>query len=183
MFGLGTSGLMTAVLVALAIVQLYLPTLSPFIILYPAVWLGAFVGGPIAGGAALLVALAFVVFRQTALGDGQLDGWELLALLAFAGGAGAGIAIVHLYQTAVARLNRERSRLRAALKAASAAVWEIDPRGQLFWDENFYSLVGLDPQTTPPTTGNFLAMAHPEDRERMASAPREIDGASVTEQA
>jgi two-component sensor histidine kinase len=45
----------------------------------------------------------------------------------------------------------------------------------LFWDENFYNLVGLDPQTTPPTTENFLAMVDPRDRERMAAARRAID--------
>jgi PAS domain S-box-containing protein len=61
------------------------------------------------------------------------------------------------------------------LRAANAAVWEINPAGELFWDENFYALVGLDPQTTPPTTENFLAMVDPRDRERMAAARRAID--------
>jgi PAS domain S-box-containing protein len=170
------AGIVTAGVLAAAIgLQLLFPALPPFVVLFPAVWLAAFVGGTIAGAGALLVALAFAALRQSAFGDGVLDRWELLSLVAFAAGAGLAIAIVHLYQATLRRLNRERVRLRAVLRAANAATWEIDPKGELFWDENFYALVGLDPQQTPPTTENFLAMVHPEDRERMAAARRTID--------
>jgi len=166
----------TAGVLTIAIgLQLLLPALPPFIVLFPAVWLAAFIGGTITGVVALLVALAFAALRFTALGDGALDRWELLGLVAFVSGAGVAIAIVHLYQAAVRRLNRERVRLRAVLRAANAATWEIDPKGELSWDENFYALVGLDPQVTPPSTENFLAMVHPEDRDRMAAARRTID--------
>jgi PAS domain S-box-containing protein len=172
----GVADLLAAIVLGVAIAaQLLFPTLPPFILLFPAVWLTAFVGGPIAGGVSLLVSLAFVLLRQTAFGDGKLDLWEGLGLLAFTAGAGLAIGIMHLYQQAVARLNRERMRLDAALRAANAAIWEINPQGRLFWDKNFYALVGLDPQNTPPSTEAFLAMVHPEDRERMAAARRAID--------
>ena len=63
-------------------------------------------------------------------------------------------------------------RLRAALEAAKAAVWELSPEGKLYWDENFYQLVGLDPSETPPSTETFVAMIHPEDRPRLTEARR-----------
>lgn len=170
------SFVITSAAVALAIgLQLLIPALPPFIFLFPAVWLAAYFGGATAGTAAILIASVFTVARQTAFADGQFDRWEGLSLLAFLGGSGLAVVLVHRYQAALRRLDRERLRLRTVLRAANAATWEIDPKGRLTWDENFYALVGLDPQVTPPTTDTFLAMVHPDDRERMAAARRAID--------
>jgi two-component system CheB/CheR fusion protein len=93
----------------------------------------------------------------------------------FVAGGALSVAIVHLHERAVARLSRERGRLQVALEAARAAVWELSADGRLFWDENFYRLVGLNPKSTPPDTPTFLAMIHPEDRQRMAEARRLMD--------
>jgi PAS domain S-box-containing protein len=91
------------------------------------------------------------------------------------GGAVLAIAIVDRHHESLLRLARERERLKAALAAAKAAVWELSPDGKLYWDENFYRLVGLTPEKTPPATSTFLEMIHPEDRPRMAEARRLMD--------
>jgi two-component system CheB/CheR fusion protein len=105
----------------------------------------------------------------------MMTAWEiaLLASVAFVGILA--IVNVHLYGRTVGRLERERRRLQAALHAANAGIWELSPDGRLFWDDNFYRLVGLEPGATPPSTDTFLAMIDPADRERMAEARRLMD--------
>ena len=93
-------------------------------------------------------------------------------LASFLVAGGLSVFIADRYQRAVSRLTRERTRLQAALEAASAAVWELSPNGKLYWDEHFYRLVGLDPSETPPATATFLEMIHPEDRPRLSEARR-----------
>lgn len=165
-----------AVLVIAGLAQLLLPTLPPFIILYPAVTICTFLGGTIVGTFCLIAAIGSTLVRWIHAAGGHAPGlWEIAALLAFAAGGALSIAIVGAYQRTALRFRQERQRLKAALTAANAAVWEIDPQGRLSWDENFYRLVGLDARTTPPTTEAFLAMVDVEDRVRMADARRAID--------
>ena len=166
---------LSALFVAAAIAfHLLLPALPQFVLLLPAILLAAFIGGTWIGGAALLAATLFAVLNRL-MQAGALTAWDMAALACFLGAGILSIGVVDLHHKAVNRLNRERHRLRAALDAAGAALWELSPDGHLFWDENFYRLVGLDPATTPPATPTFLAMIHPEDRERMAEARRLMD--------
>jgi PAS domain S-box-containing protein len=163
-----------AVLVTAGAVQLLFPQLPPFVVLYPAVAVCAVLGGVAAGVLGVLAALAFAVAR-TAATAWPPDAWALAALLAFALGGSILVAVVAAYQRASSYFRHERQRLKAALQAANAAVWEIDANGKLTWDENFYRLVGLEPHTTPPTTEAFLAMVNADDRSKMAAAREAID--------
>jgi PAS domain S-box-containing protein len=64
-------------------------------------------------------------------------------------------------------LRESEERLRLALRAANAGVWEWDVRaGQTFWSEEFLALYGFD-STTPRSYHRWLDALHPEDRERM----------------
>jgi PAS domain S-box-containing protein len=165
-----------AVLAIAGLAQTLLPALPPFVILYPAVTICTFLGGTFVGAFCLIAAVGFTLARWIHAAGGEAPGpWEIAALIAFAAGGSLSIAIVGAYQRTALRFRQERQRLKAALTAANAAVWEIDPEGRLSWDENFYRLVGLDPRTTPPTTEAFLAMVDAEDRQRMADARRAID--------
>jgi PAS domain S-box-containing protein len=168
--------IIATLLVAAAIaVQLRLPQLPPFIALPPAVLLAAFLGGRWTGAAALTIATLSVLLERVAEPAAALGPWDLAAMAGFVAGGILSIAVVDLHHKAVARFSRERRRLKAALAAAHAAVWELSPDGRLFWDENFYRLVGLDPAATPPATSTFLTMVHPEDRGRMAEARQLMD--------
>jgi PAS domain S-box-containing protein len=165
----------SALLVAAAIaLQILLPTLPPFIALLPAVLLAAFIGGRWVGAGALLATTSFAI-EENLRGQGGIGDGDLLALAFFVAVGILSIILVDLHHKTVTRLSREQHRLKAALAAANAAVWEISPDGTLFWDEDFYRLVGLEPGATPPATATFLAMVHPEDRARMAAARRLMD--------
>ena len=64
-------------------------------------------------------------------------------------------------------LRESEERLRLALRAANAGVWEWDvPAGKTFWSEEFLALYGFD-ESTPPEYHRWLNALHPEDRERM----------------
>ena len=164
------------VLMLACLAQLSLPALPPFIFLYPSVIVCTYLGGVLTGGLSVIVGIAFTLTRLGYVaGLGAIGGWDIAALVGFAIGAGLSVTLVGAYQRTARLARQERQRLQVALRAARAAVWEIDSQGRLFWDENFYRLVGLDPHTTPPTTEAFLSMVDPEDRPRMAAARRAID--------
>jgi hypothetical protein len=55
--------------------------------------------------------------------------WDVAALVAFALGGLILVAVVAAYQRASSHFRHERQRLEAALRAANAAVWEIDANG------------------------------------------------------
>ncbi|HEX6706612.1 MAG TPA: PAS domain-containing protein [Albitalea sp.] len=73
----------------------------------------------------------------------------------------------------------ERVRTEAALRSANERValtahsvgmgtWEWDPAtGTSVWDEQMYRLRGRVPQAMPPDADGRMAIAHPEDRERV----------------
>ena len=154
--------------------QWFFVGLPEFVILFPAVLVAAFIGGRWVGLAALAVATAFSGY-SFAMRHGVVLGPDFLGLACFVAGGLLAIGLVDLHDKAVARLQLERRRLQAALAAANAAAWEMAPNGKLSWDENFYRLVGLDSQAEPPAAERFLAMVHPDDRQRMAEARRLMD--------
>jgi PAS domain S-box-containing protein len=152
--------------------QLAIPTLPRFLALFPAVLIAGFVGGPWLGGATLLATSAFAIYDAADADLPITDTAFLVALLCFLLSGVLAVALMTLRSSAATRLERERQRLQAALRAARAAVWEISPDGRLYWDENFYRLVGLSPKDVPPSTSEFLSMVDERDRPRMEEARR-----------
>jgi PAS domain S-box-containing protein len=58
--------------------------------------------------------------------------------------------------------------LRLALEASQAGCWAVDlSTGKIFWSEEYFRLLGLDPQTFTPTYESWLAIIHADDRERV----------------
>jgi PAS domain S-box-containing protein len=156
-----------AALVAVALVfRLLLPALPPFLTFFPAVLLSAFIGGRIAGLAALAatgIAAPFFLEPEFAL-PGSAWGWAMT--VGYLATGGLIIFIVDLLDTAVGRLRSERERLNLALRAANAGTWEwIGP--DVHWDRTFYEVTGLDPRT-PPSLDTYLAHIHPDDLPRMS---------------
>ncbi|MFY0566431.1 PAS domain-containing protein [Archangium lansingense] len=61
-------------------------------------------------------------------------------------------------------------RLRLAVEATGLGTWDLDPlTGTLLWDERCKALFGLPPDTSVDYDA-FLALIHPEDRERVHQA-------------
>lgn len=159
-------------------IRLAMPGMPPFLTLYPAVLLSAFVGGRQVGIAALIACTAFAVyFISTSAAAPQSLTWDITAVVGFVIVGSLILFVVNLLDESVQRLERERRslelerrRLELAFKAADMASWEIAPDGRLTWDDNFYRLIGLDPAKDAPSAERFLSMVHPEDRMRMSEA-------------
>jgi PAS domain S-box-containing protein len=65
-------------------------------------------------------------------------------------------------------------RLRQALAGARAGVWEYDfLRYESRWSPEMFELHGLEPGQGSPTTKQFMAFVHPEDRPATVSASRD----------
>lgn len=172
-------GLMAAaVFVAVAAgLKLAMPGMQPFLTLYPAVLLSAFVGGRWIGIAALLVCTGLAIYFLTTSHVDPSPYWDIAALIGFIIVCGLILFVIDLLDQSVRRLERERRslqlerrRLELAFKTADMGSWEIAPEGRLSWDENFYRVIGLDPVKDAPSAERFLGMVHPEDRERMSQA-------------
>lgn len=155
--------------------HLLIPQLPRYLIFLPAVLASAFVGGRRVGIAALLFTALVGILDPTRFGTLRSANFDPVALVCYLATGALAIAITDILHRTLARLSRERRRLEAALAAANAAVWELSPQGVLDWDENFYRLVGLKAGSVPPATSSFLEMVHPDDREKMATARRQMD--------
>ena len=65
-------------------------------------------------------------------------------------------------------LEESERRLQFALRAAKSGVWEWWPGApEIYWSEEAYAVIGLDPAKARPTFENWLAQIHPEDRTRV----------------
>ena len=61
----------------------------------------------------------------------------------------------------------EHERLVAALKASRAGTWRWDiPADKVDWDEALCAVYGLPRERSPRTSGEFIQLIHPDDRER-----------------
>jgi PAS domain S-box-containing protein len=175
--GYGFAAAAAFVVIAVGL-KLIMPGMQPFLTLYPAVLLSAFVGGRKAGLAALIVCTGLAIYFLATSGAGDVTGiWPVAAIIGFIVVCGLILFIVDLLDKSIRRLERERQalqherrRLELAFTAADMASWEIKPDGQLLWDDNFFRLVGLDRAKDAPAAERFLAMVHPEDRARMQEA-------------
>jgi len=60
----------------------------------------------------------------------------------------------------------EHERLLAALKASRSGTWRWTiAEDRVEWDEALCQVYGLPPERAPTTSGEFLSLIHPEDRE------------------
>jgi PAS domain S-box-containing protein len=169
-------GLVSAGLVIAAIcIKLLLPSFPTLTILFPAVLVSAWVGGAKWGIPTLL---ACGIVGNYFLGKPlpvQTTTWQSTNIIIFLLVGGLIIFVVDLLGKAVDRYQHERRRLDLALKAAKAALWESHPDRPLYWNRNYYDLVGLPYTDQAPPAERFFEMVHPEDREKMREARRLMD--------
>lgn len=65
-------------------------------------------------------------------------------------------------------LRVERERLSVALDAGEMGVYDLDMiSDELWWSPGVYRVFGVSPESFKPTRELFLALIHPDDRERM----------------
>ncbi|MEO8358905.1 MAG: PAS domain S-box protein [Vicinamibacteria bacterium] len=83
-------------------------------------------------------------------------------------------SVATLLSVVIERLAAQRSlseserRLRDAQRIAHLGSWELDiARNQLIWSDEVYRIFGVTPETFTGGYEAFLALVHPEDRERM----------------
>ena len=169
-------GLVSAGLVIAAVgIKLLLPTIPTLTILFPAVLVSAWVGGARVAIPTLLVCGivgAYLLGRPLPV---QTTTWQVVTIIVFLLVGGLIIFVVDLLGKAVDRYQHERRRHDLALKAAKAALWEIHPDRPLYWNKNFYDLIGLDYTGQAPPAERFFDLVHPEDREKMRQARRLMD--------
>ena len=76
------------------------------------------------------------------------------------------------------RLERSEALLADAAEIGAMGSWELDrTTGVATWSFELYRLAGLDP-SIPVTAETLVELAHPDDRERLASAMRDHDETS-----
>jgi PAS domain S-box-containing protein len=162
-------------LVIAVLLRMMLPGLTPFATFYPAIVLGAFIGGRGPGIAVLVASMIcawFLFFPPESVGPRYP--WRFLSLAVFAIGGGLIIFVVDLLDIAVRRLRAARERLRLALRTADAGAWEWTPPDKVEWDETLFELLGLDPKKDKPSMELFLSRVHPADRQKMRESGESI---------
>ncbi len=61
-------------------------------------------------------------------------------------------------------INETRERLDYALNAVNEAVWDFHPKeNYIFWNPNYYMMLGYEPNQFPATYENWKQLIHPED--------------------
>ena len=72
-------------------------------------------------------------------------------------------------------LDAANTRLHLAQEVAGVGTWEWHlGHGTLAWSPEQFRLYGMDPRAAPPTPEAWLAMVHPDDRQRLQAAA--VDG-------
>jgi PAS domain S-box-containing protein len=172
----GFGYVIAAGLISLAmLLTLFFPALPPFVTIYPAVLLSAFLGGMAPGFAALVTGFVFAWFMFSKP-EARLEYWEGVSLLAYLLVGGLMIFIVGLLDEAVRRLQNERERLELALRAADAGAWEWSPPDRLTWDKSFAELIGVDPASHESSIEFFMSLVHPDDRQKLRGSWENIIG-------
>jgi len=74
-------------------------------------------------------------------------------------------------QAALAALAQSEKRLKEAQSIAHLGSWQLDrAHGVVAWSDEMFRIYGLDPCTGTPSLDVFVALAHPEDKERLQEA-------------
>ena len=75
----------------------------------------------------------------------------------------------HLVKSAL-ELQRSQFYLTEAQRLGHIGNWVFDPAGRFdYWSDELFRIYGLDPGNGPPSSEQYLAAVHPQDRESMAS--------------
>jgi len=68
-------------------------------------------------------------------------------------------------------LRKSQNRLEAAQAQALIGSWDLDPiRGDGYWSDEMFHLMGLSPELGTPNVEAFIEMIHPEDRDALLRA-------------
>jgi PAS domain S-box-containing protein len=77
-------------------------------------------------------------------------------------------ADIHDRKAAEQALRESEERLHTALASSGVGTWNWNiPESSITWDDYLHPLFGLQPRTFPGRYEDFLALLHPEDRERV----------------
>jgi len=69
------------------------------------------------------------------------------------------------------RFGHSEQRLAAALEATGSGIWEYDPaHGETYYDTRWFTMLGYAPDTLRQEFGTWVALLHPDDRERARDA-------------
>lgn len=148
----------------------------PFVSIYPAVVLSALFGGALAGLAATFVgasAIWYFFLSQTEAPAGAGTG-ALLSLLVYLGGAILVVWVASQLVRVVRTGEQTKAQLTAAVRSTGSGTWSYDIRsGVLELDSALSAIYGFQTDDPPRTPHSFLALLHPEDRDRVSASLRE----------
>jgi len=104
------------------------------------------------------------MFSRNALNQGTLETLSFIA---------DGIAQSIERRRAEDSLQRSESYLAQGERLAHTGSWALNPSGFFeHWSQEMFQIYGLDPRKGAPTLEQYLATAHPQDREFMAETVR-----------
>jgi PAS domain S-box-containing protein len=161
-----TMGFLVAALLMIGGVaaRLYLPitTLTP---LYAAVLVGTFFSGWRAGVFAATIGFfaAWYFFTEPSF-SWALTPWAIANLAIYMSFCALLVISLSALNEALARLDRQRKRLRLAMEVAKLGAWRWTPPDALEWDSSARAMLGLRPEDKFPTMEEFLSWVHPSDR-------------------
>ena len=157
--------LFAGVLVVSAVAaRLLLPvtTLAP---VYAAILTATFVSGWRVGlFAAMLGLLANWYFFTAPIFSWDLGLWGAVNLGIYIAFAALLIVSISALNESLARLERQRKRLRLAMEVAKLGAWRWTPPDKLEWDSSARAMLGLKPEDDFPTMEEFISWVHPSDR-------------------
>jgi PAS domain S-box-containing protein len=128
-----------------------------------------------------LLAAAYVVIHHGVAGaidpgavynhpDAVAHPWKWAAIHGmFVVAAGiASVATWRLNEDVRVAMRSSQEQLREAQRMARIGSWQWDVRtDEVTWSEEFFTIIGVDPETVPPTYDGFFERLHPDDRERV----------------
>jgi PAS domain S-box-containing protein len=83
-------------------------------------------------------------------------------------------------RAAEAARRQSEARLAEAQRVAQLGSWEWDVRtGLVWWSDELYRRYGKDPATFRPTVEEYMAIVHPDDRDRVAAVLSAVQGAGA----
>jgi PAS domain S-box-containing protein len=175
-YGAAILGVVAVSLIRMALTPLMGPIAMPFTLYFCAVafaaWYGGFRPAVLSIALSLLAGAWFFAAPTRSLWVSGHDDQVAMLMMVL---VGFGIALLSRSQrSAVDRALRaensersQRERLGMALAAGKMGVFEVHPgKNTFWWSPETYLLFGLNPAEFMPARDSFIALVHPEDRER-----------------
>ena len=144
--------------------RFYLPitNLTP---IYAAILISTFLSGWRAGVfAAVLGFVATWYFFADPAFSWDLSPWSVANLVIYTAFCALLVISLSALNEALARLDRQRKRLRLAMEVAKLGAWRWTPPDTLEWDSSARAMLGLNPEDKFPTMEEFKSWVHPKDR-------------------